>query len=94
MTTLKNFQAEIEEIHARERSKQHTQGDRVLPSDGQRREAHAPSALGAGGTTTYEQSDLHSSEQEERILVSHCPVIIDEYLDISVSIGTARYTQR
>ena len=93
MTTLKNFQAEIEEIHARERSKQHTQGVRVLPSDGRRREARAPSALGAGATT-YEQADLHSSEQEERILVSHCPVIIDEHLDISVPIGTTCCTQR
>ena len=72
MTTLKNFQAEIEEIHARERAKQHTQGVRALPSDGQRREARAPSVLAARSTTACEQSDLHSSEQEERILVSHC----------------------
>ncbi|KAF8558038.1 P-loop containing nucleoside triphosphate hydrolase protein [Imleria badia] len=66
MTTLKNFQAEIEEINARERAKQ-PQAGRVLPSDGQRREAGAPSASEAG-TILYEQSDSHSSEQEERIL--------------------------
>lgn len=87
MTTLKNFQAEIEEIHARERVTQHSQGVRVLPS-GQRRETCAPSVPGAGSTTLYGESDLHSSEQEERILVSHCSVIIDEHLNTCVSIGT------
>ncbi|KAG6378161.1 hypothetical protein JVT61DRAFT_13851 [Boletus reticuloceps] len=67
MTTLKNFQAEIEEIHVRERAKQHTQGARVLPSDGQLRQASA-SSVSQAGTTTYGRSDLHSSEQEEQIL--------------------------
>jgi len=94
MTTLKNFQAEIEEIHARERATQHAQGVRVLPFDGQRREACAPSVSGAGSTTIYGESDLHSSEQEERILVSHSSVIIDEHLNTCVSIGTTSCTQR
>lgn len=72
MTTLRNFQSEIEEIRAHELVRQRTQGVRVLPShDGQRGGARAPSVPGAGGTTLYEQSGLHSSEQEERILVSH-----------------------
>lgn len=94
MTALRNFQSEIEEIHAREHVRQRTQGIRVLPlHDGQRREARAPSVSETGGTTLYEQFDLDSSEQEERILVSHCSVIIYERLDISVSIGTARCTQ-
>ncbi|KAF8135691.1 P-loop containing nucleoside triphosphate hydrolase protein [Boletus edulis] len=67
MTTLRNFQAEIEEIHVRERAKQQTQGARVLPPDGQLRQGSA-SSVSQAGTTTYVRSDLHSSEQEEQIL--------------------------
>ncbi|KAG8213710.1 P-loop containing nucleoside triphosphate hydrolase protein, partial [Butyriboletus roseoflavus] len=69
MTTLRNFQSEIEEIRAHELARQRTQGVRVLPShDGQRGEARAPGVPEAGGTTLYDLSSLHSSEQEERIL--------------------------
>lgn len=71
MTTLKNFQAEIEEIHVRERTKQHSQTGRVLSFDGKRREPGVPSVSEAG-TTLCEQLDLHSSDQEDRILVSRC----------------------
>lgn len=88
MTTLRNFQSEIEEIHAHELARQRTQGVRVLSShDGQRREPRVP-----GVSELYEQSDMHSSEQEERILVSHSSVVIHEHLDVPVSIGTARCT--
>lgn len=73
MTTLRNFQSEIEEIHARERAKQRTHPVRVLLShDGQRREA---SVSDPRSTTLYDQSDLLSSEQGERILASHSSVI-------------------
>lgn len=87
MTTLKNFQAEIEEVHARERGKHHVQGVRVLLPDGQRRQTTASTASEAG--TTMFESDLHPYKQEERILVSRCPVIVDQYLDTTVSPGVA-----
>ena len=74
MSTLRNFQSEIEEIHARERAKQRTtQTVRVLPSqEGQRRQAHAssPSDSGTRSTSLYALSNSHSSEQEQQILVN------------------------
>lgn len=71
MTTLKNFQSEIEEIHARERVKQRTQAQDI-----QRREAPPPSVLAAGNSRTiYDRSGLHSSEQERQILVTGISVV-------------------
>lgn len=86
MATLKNFQAEIEQINARERAKRYPQGIRALPSDGQAGASSAPES----DTTMYEPFD--PSEQEERILVSHCLTIPDKHLIISFYRGCSLHT--
>ncbi|KAF9222557.1 GTP-binding protein 1 [Gyrodon lividus] len=69
MTTLRSFQTEIEEIHARELAKQRTQGNAAAPlHDGGHHHAARTRSVPETSGTNLQQPDLDPSVDEERIL--------------------------